>query len=103
MSTQKSDMNTNFSGHNDPGNHIQQLCRQFKILYIPPKNGEMINENNIKKHVTARSHYLLSDSISALFGGTEKNHKKPLARIASLSQDLNPDCSTQNTMLPTRL
>jgi hypothetical protein len=26
-----------------------------------------------------------------------RNHKKPSARIASLSQDLNQDCSTQNT------
>jgi len=66
----------------------------FNILYIPTTNSETINENSIKKRVTARSHDLLSDSISALFGGTEKKHKKkpPLARIASLSQDLNLDC-----------
>jgi hypothetical protein len=40
----------------------------------------MNNENNIKKHATARSHDLLSDSIPALFGGTQKPQK-------TLSQD----------------
>jgi hypothetical protein len=56
----------------------------------------MINENSIKKCMTARSHDLVSESISALFGGTEENHKKPLARITSVSQELNLDFSTQN-------
>jgi hypothetical protein len=37
------------------------------------------------------------DSTAALFGGTEKNHKNPSASIASLSQDMKMDCSTQNT------
>jgi len=99
MTTQKPDINTNFSGNDDPGNHIQQSCPQLiqHPVYITPTNGEMINENSIKKSVTGRSHDLLSESISALFGGTEKNHKKPSARLASLSQDLNLDCSTQNT------
>jgi hypothetical protein len=69
----------------------------FNTLYIPTTKREMINENSIKKRMTARSHDLVSESISALFGGKEENHKKPSARITSVSQDLNLDFSTQNT------
>jgi hypothetical protein len=49
MTTQKLDINTNFSGHDDPGNHIQQLCLKFiqQPVYTPT-NGAMINENSIK-------------------------------------------------------
>lgn len=74
----------------------------FNTLYIPPTNGEMINENSIKKYVTARSHDLLSVFQHCL-EGWRKTTKNPQARIASLSQDLNLDCSTQTLVLPTWL
>lgn len=72
-------------------------------LYIPPTNGEMINENSIKKCVTARSHDLLSVFQHCLEEQRKTTKKKPTARIASLSQDLNLDCSTPTLVLPTWL
>jgi hypothetical protein len=47
------------------------VYNSLHILYTPPTNSAMINDNSIKKRVTA-SNELFSDCISALFGGTEK-------------------------------